>query len=458
MDFLLAYQYHSPVATANQPNSIQPPHLATGLALLLCTLPLPAIADNLDWVWDSGPATSYCAGHYKPLIFDTLDSDLPATSQPIYTDSDTSEYANGITRMQGNVVMQRGNQLLKSELVSLDNNTGIITVKDNVEYRRPNMIISATDGTFNTDLSQVSLQQTQLVQFDSELRAVADSVTVNSDDTMVLEHGKFSFCPPGDNSWHIASTKIDILPEEGVGEAHHAVLNLGSVPVFYLPWLSFPIDNERRSGFLYPHLSQGSNSGLYIATPYYFNLAPNYDAMITPHWREHRGLYLTTHGRYLNQAGEHHVKGLVSVDDKLSDTQRWYLDYQYSDQINDRLSADITLAQASDINLFNDYDYTSSQADANKVSSQMVFNYQMDAGWAKQATLGFKQHQQLSTNAPTYNLLPYASLQGNGQLDQAYQWQYQLNYGHFYRDNSHTSLTSMQKINGQRLHFAPSVS
>ncbi|MDP6967764.1 MAG: LPS assembly protein LptD [Gammaproteobacteria bacterium] len=454
----MPYQHHFSVATASPPSLIRPTLLAPALTLLLGIHSLPTAAANLDWVWDSEPTTGYCAGRYQPLAFDPLDSNLPTTSQPIYTNSDVSEYANGITSMQGNVVMQRGNQLLQSELVTLDSNTGVISVTDKVQYRRPGLLITATDGMFNTDLNQAQLQQAQLVKFDGELRATAATVNISSDDTMVLHDGKFSFCPPGDNSWHIASSKIDILPTEGVGEARHAILNLGPVPVFYLPWLSFPIDNTRRSGFLYPHLSTSSNNGLYIATPYYLNLAPQYDAVVTPHWREHRGLYLTTHGRYLGQSGLHEVKALNSVDDKVVDSQRWYIDYQSASQINDQLSADIKLARASDISLFKDYDYASSQADDNKVSSQIVFNYQLDNTWLKQATIGFKQHQQLTTNTPSYNLLPYVDLQASGKSNTDYHWQYQLSYDHFDRDNNHSALTDMQKINGQRLHFVPSVS
>lgn len=463
----MAYQHSLFVATFSTLRALSTPsklrwiqsrYLFTALTLTISTYSLPASANSLDWVWDNQPSSNYCAGQYIPTSFDILDADLPANSQPIYTNSDTSEFANGVTKMQGNVVMQRGDQLLKSELVSLDNNTGIIYVEDKVEYRRPGLIINATNGTFDTNLNQANLNQAELAQFDSELRAAADQVVVNSDDTMVLKNGKFSFCPPGDNSWHISSSKINVLPAQGVGEARHAVLNLGSVPIFYLPWLSFPIDDARRSGFLYPKISLSNDNGLYLATPYYLNLASNYDAVLTPHWREDRGLYLSAHGRYLSQVGLQEIKTIASVDDKLNQQQRWYIDYQYSNQINDRLYADIKLARASDIDLFDDYDYLSTQADDHKVSSQIVFKYQFDQPWLKTGTIGFKQHQQLTESAPSYNLRPYIDMHANGRTKGSYAWQYHLNYSHFERDSDGTYLTAMQKMNGKRTHFTPSIS
>ncbi|HCH24604.1 MAG TPA: hypothetical protein DE179_09965 [Oceanospirillaceae bacterium] len=420
------------------------------------TLQAADTAQHLDWQWHTSTELNYCSGSYQPLMFDTLGSSLPTASQPIHTDSDTSEFDNGITTLRGNVVMQQGTQRLSSELISLDSNTDVIHIDDNVEYRRPGMLITAANGVFNMDRSQSSLQDAQLVQFASELRAQATSITINSDDSMVLQDGSFSFCPPTDNSWNIASSRIDILPEKGVGEARNAVLSLGPVPIFYLPWISFPIDDQRRSGFLYPQLSTSSNAGLYLATPYYLNLAPNYDAIVTPHYKEHRGLHLTSQGRYLGSSGIHQSNTLITVDDKQSSNHSWYADYSFSGQFNEQLSADIKLARASDIALFDNYEYASTQADANKVTSEMVFNYQVGIDALNKVTLGFKQHQQLTTNAPTYNLLPYAHLSGNGELAEDAIWQYALSYDHFQR-GSHASLTGLSAINGQRVHLTPSM-
>lgn len=430
--------------------------LATCIVLTSAMTTSAVSAGDLDWQWNTKTDINYCSGSYQPLVFDVLVSDLPPASQPIHTDSDTSSFENGVTTMSGNVIMQQGTQRLRSERISLDSNTGIINVDEDVEYRRPGILITAANGVFNTDLSQSSLQNAELVQFDSELRAQASNVTINSDDSIVLDKGTFSFCPPGDNSWHIASSRIDIMPNRGVGEARNAVLNLGPVPIFYLPWISFPIDDKRRSGLLYPHISTSSSDGLYLATPYYLNLAPNYDALITPHWREHRGLYLTTQGRYLDSSGLHTSNMLISVDDKQSTSSSWYADYMFSGNISDRLSANIKLARASDIGLSSNYGYSSDQADNNKVSSEIIFNYATDSDSLDRLTFGFKQHQQLSNNAPTYNLAPFMSVSGQGQLQEDSSWLYDLTYDNFQRD-SHSSLSSMQKINGQRIHFTPSV-
>ncbi len=430
----------------------RPTQIALLLGLTSTFWHLPAQAENLDWVWQpQADSPSYCAGGYQPKNYTFLGDD-----QAIHTDSDSSEYANGITTLSGNVVVQQGNQRMHSETINLDSNTGIISVDEAVEIRRPGLLITADKGTFDTDRGQSVLQGAQLVRFDADMRAQADTVSLHDDDTMVMENGRFSFCPPGDNTWYIDSQRIDILPAEGFGEAHNAVLKLGGVPIFYLPWLSFPIDDQRRTGFLYPRLSTSSSNGIYLATPYYFNLAPQYDAVVTPHFREHRGLYVTTEGRLLSDAGQHNSNLLWSVDDKKSTANRWYMDYQFSGQLSDQLSADIKLARASDIALFNDYDYGSDLADSNKVSSQISFAYTSNSQVMDKAVVGATKHQQLTTATPSYDLLPYVSLQGGKQLADKSKWQYAFNYTNFKRANS--ALTGMSKINGQRLHLTPSIS
>ena len=413
---------------------------------------LPAQAENLDWVWQpQADSPAYCAGGYQPLEYTFLDD-----GDAIHTDSDSSEYDQGITTLTGNVVVQQKNQRLQSEQVRLDTNTGVISVHDAVEIRRPGLLVTADNGVFDTEQQQSVLQHAELVRYDADLRASAETISLNADDTMVLQNGRFSFCPPGDDSWHIDSQRIDILPDEGFGEARHAVLKLGSVPVFYLPWLSFPIDDQRRSGFLYPKLSSSSSSGIYLATPYYFNLAPNYDAIVTPQFREHQGLYVTSEGRYLSQLGQHNSNILWSVDDKQSSDNRWYADYRFNGKLTPQLKADIKLARASDIKVFSDYGYGDNFADSNKVSSHMTFSHSSDNPTISKVVVAMKQHQQLTTATPSYNLLPHINVQGGNSKAAQTAWQYDLDYTHFDRDNS--QLSGMNKINGQRLHLTPSFS
>src|SRR5690606_9384768 len=109
---------------------------------------------------------------------------------------------------------------------------------------------------------------------------------------------------PGDNSWVVDADRITLDQEAGRGTARNVKLRVGDVPVAYLPWVSFPINDERATGFLAPVIGTTRDGGLDIAAPYYLNLAPNYDATITPRIQFERGVMLGVEGRHRGQRSE----------------------------------------------------------------------------------------------------------------------------------------------------------
>ena len=94
--------------------------------------------------------------------------------------------------------------------------------------------------------------------------------------------------------------ELELDIEEGLGIARGAKVDLAGVPVFYLPWMQFPIDDRRRTGFLWPDIGSDTRGGLDLSVPVYFNLAPNYDLLYSPRFIQERGLNHEVKGRYLN--------------------------------------------------------------------------------------------------------------------------------------------------------------
>src|SRR5690606_5312458 len=113
----------------------------------------------------------------------------------------------------------------------------------------------------------------------------------------------YSTCPPSQRLWELRAHRIDVDTDEGMGVARSATLHIGKVPVLYIPWLAFPIDDRRRTGLLYPSISVSSRNGFDWRQPIYLNLAPNYDMTLTPRWMSKRGLQLGTEFRYLTETG-----------------------------------------------------------------------------------------------------------------------------------------------------------
>jgi len=411
--------------------------------------------------WQSQPATTddYCPGYYLPYQAPTLDPNTPADQQPLYSHSDASEYEEGVTHLKGNVEIRQGVQQITGDYARFDNNQRLVDIIGKVKYRRHNIIMQSADASFDMDSSEAQFNQAQLALPKNELRASASSIDYHRDETVTMSQGSFTFCPPGNNAWAIHSNKIDLDPSQGFGEAQNAVLKIGAVPVFYLPWMSFPIDDQRRSGFLFPTLVRSSQMGLDISTPYYLNLAPNYDALITPRFTEFGGTTLGTKIRHMNANTEQSLYFNWALSDPNSTQQRWLAEFDHKGQISPSLSSSIHIKRVSDANVFDDFDLTRATNETNSLASKAQVNYQGQNVWFSSASLALITHQNLTTSSPAYDQLPHASLAGGTTADYGsvpVTGSYQLDLSHFTRDTS--NLAANNQLTGTRIHLQPSVS
>lgn len=165
----------------------------------------------------------------------------------------------------------------------------------------------------------------------------------------------YTSCPPGINHWQLRARELELDHETGRGVARGAVLRAGKVPLFYLPWYSFPIDDRRVSGLLTPVLANTSDQGLDLTVPYYFNLAPNYDLTLAPRLISDRGVMIGSLFRYLQPSyrGEANIEYLPSDDER--DRDRWFLDYRHNQRLASNWFGNVHLRRASDEAYFEDF-------------------------------------------------------------------------------------------------------
>ena len=414
---------------------------------------------SLDWQSADASASEFCSGYYLPYQPKSEAGDLSSDQPPLYSNADTSEYAQGVTEFKGHVEFNQGQRQITGDAARFDSNNGEVDISGHVKMRRPNMIIQSQTAHFNSNSSEAQLEKAQLAIPDNELRASAQSIDYHSDDTVTMNKGSFTFCPPSDNAWAIHSNKIDIDPSSGVGEAQHAILKIGQVPVFYLPWMSFPIDDQRRSGFLFPTLESSSSMGLDITTPYYLNLAPNYDALITPRFTELAGSSLTTKFRHLGENSKQDLSINWTINDLNADQKRWLIEYNHEAKINPQLSSSVRVKRVSDFELFNDYGLEQSSAEQTSIISNAKLSYKGQTPWLNQASLALITRQNMATGAPAYNQLPHATIAGGSSMNQtphAISADYKVDLSRFTRDTK--GLTGHNKITGLRSHILPSLS
>src|SRR5690606_30885597 len=158
-------------------------------------------------------------------------------------------------------------------------------------------------------------------------RGEADSLARTGELTAELDGVLYTTCPPDDEDWWLKASSMDLDREDGMGVARNVRLGFMGMPFFYLPWMSFPIDDRRKTGFLFPEFGDSGRNGAWLRTPYYLNIAPNADATLTPFYMAERGTAMVGEFRYLFGWGAGEFDATYMDEDALTDTHRYRYRY-----------------------------------------------------------------------------------------------------------------------------------
>ena len=154
-----------------------------------------------------------------------------------------------------------------------------------------------------------------LLQRERVARGGAEELEILGRDRLRMKNATFTTCEPGRDDWVLEASEIDLDYETEEGRARNPRLRFYDVPVFGFPFVSFPLENRRRSGLLTPYYSQTTQRGLEVGVPYYFNIAPERDATLTPVYMAKRGVQLKSQARYLERdySGELRLEYLPEI-------------------------------------------------------------------------------------------------------------------------------------------------
>jgi LPS-assembly protein len=220
----------------------------------------------------------------------------PTTPIEVSTD-DLDVTIGGESRAMGRVELTQGDRHLAADQVRVDAQGRSVRVDGNVEYRDPELYVRGTAGDYKAGAADIDKAEFELPR--QPARGTAQSLHLDATGKLRLDGVSYTTCPRDVRGWRIAADSISIDTQKQVGVARGAKVEFQGVPILYLPWISFPAGPERKSGFLFPSPGSSSRGGLQLSTPYYFNLAPNYDATLTPTYYSRRGLDVMGETRYL---------------------------------------------------------------------------------------------------------------------------------------------------------------
>jgi LPS-assembly protein len=322
----------------------------------------------------------------------------------------------------GNVDIMQGNSRLQADEVQLHQKAApgqpdpirTVDALGNVHYDDNQVILKGPKGWANLNTKDTNIWEGDYQMVGRQGRGKADLMKQRAQNRYtILENGSFTSCLPGSDTWSVVGSEVIHDREEQVAEIWNARFKLGPVPIFYSPYLQLPVGDKRRSGFLIPNAKYTTKNYFEFMLPYYWNIAPNFDATITPHYMHRRGNVMWENEfRYLTRAGS----GLMEFDylpsddvyrhenPKEGDKHRWLFYWQHGGVMDQVWRFNVDYTKVSDPNYFNDFD--------NKYGSSTdgYATQKFSVGYAVQnfdATISTKQFQIFSNqNRSSYAAEP----------------------------------------------------
>lgn len=379
------------------------------------------------------------------------------------------EYPNFV-EYEGNVDIQQGNQTLTADNVKLTQTETAgelpvreVTATGNVHYDDPQIILKGPSAWSNLDNKNTDVNDGNYMMVGRQGRGDATKMKMRGENRYsIMENGTFTTCLPGNNSWSVAGSEVIIDREEEVAEIWHARFKVGDVPIFYSPYMQLPIGNKRRSGFLIPTGSYSSNDGLEFSLPYYWNIAPNYDATITPQFMTHRGVKLNNEFRYLIAPGTgtvafdflNHDRAYIKDkergkrEDRDSD-DRWLFYWRHSGTYAGHWNFNSDYTKVSDPSYFTDFSSQYGSTTDGYATQKLSAGYS-DTNWNAKVT-----HKQFQIFADNPNKRAYKA---EPQVDFNY---YKNNLGvfdvHTYAQAARFTSVGKNNPDATRLHIEPEV-
>jgi LPS-assembly protein len=423
---------------------------------LLMLSVVPGHADQMRDI-DQGLNWAYCEPDAPAHDLTTPAPPLTLAPPKPQIEADEMQYDQNQSRtlLLGSVQLWQEDQYAQADRVIYHQDSRAAELFGHLFIQQQGLRITAQEGQLQLGDNKGWLSDTEFRLTDSNARGSATRAEMIDKDRSRYEQVDFTTCPPGRKDWSIRAAEMEIDLEKGWGSAKHARLNLGGVPILYAPYFTFPVDDRRMSGLLVPTLGSSESLGLELQLPYYFNLAPNYDATLTPRWMSERGVMLGGEFRYLGEHQKAEISGEILPDDRVESTthgdQRRALRFYHTSQLATGLTTRIDTTSVSDNDYLDDFGTGLAITSTRHLERVGEIVYRQ-ANWQ---LLGRLQEFQTVDSSLSPNLYPYRRLP---QLLATYSNElggsgFDLDLSSEYTDFQHDTL-----INGKRFTLRPALS
>ncbi|WP_295802116.1 LPS assembly protein LptD [uncultured Microbulbifer sp.] len=402
----------------------------------------------LDWIPKSqlDPATRaemppVCGGTYIAPPLDYPDANLLPEEAPLRATADSANWLDdGTARLRGNVHATQGYRQLFADQVDVNRDESTAYLSGAIEMREPNLLVRGKAAAIQTDSKAASIEDATYVVHDQFVHGSAQYVSREASGELILTQGNYTRCEPDDVFWRMTGGEIAIDNVERQGTARNVRLEIADIPVFYFPYLRFPVGSDRMSGFLFPSISNNETNGWDISIPYYWNIAPQLDATIAPRYIQYRGTGLEVETRHLSPLFNTEVRLAGLPNDKGGDDEqareliregfpedlvlpakgedRWLVNLNQQGGNGGLWRTNIDYVKVSDPDYFRDLDTADLQVPQNvNASAETALSQKAEASLTSEhwrASVRGQEYQQLVKDRfDTYSQLPRINVDGN---------------------------------------------
>ena len=360
-------------------------------------------------------------------------------------------------RFSGNVELRRGNLHLFADEIFYNQVDNHLDASGHIFLRKDDgETLLAPLLRYDLDTERGYTEEAQFQFPGSAGRGAAGKIRYEGRDLLKLESVRYTTCPPGRDDWFLHAGSLTLDKVDQVGTARNARIDFMHVPIFYSPYLSFPLSDVRKTGLLAPQVGYSSSSGLFFSIPYYFNLAPNYDDTLTARILERRGLQWLNEFRYLDK----HYSGNLDIEylatDRITNSDRKALFFTHRQSLSSLWSASSDILWVSDRDYFIDLGKGASESSRTHLPRSISLDY---SGSIWRFSARAQAYETLDATIPVadqpYQRLPQLMLRadspsGPNRLHTAFESE----WVRFYRPDDVAGLPSA----AQRLDVLPSVS
>ena len=305
-------------------------------------------------------------------------SSAPTRNLPVFV---TGERMSGRpdldTLLEGNVEFRKAGTVIRADRIEYFQPTDQVKASGNVRINRKGDVFEGPLLELKVDAFEGFFNEPRFHFLRNEGHGAASRADFVDDSHTVIHNATYTTCrrKPGPDwlpDWILRATSINLDSDEDVGIAHGAVVSFKGVPVLPIPAISFPLTDKRKSGLLPPTIGVGTDNGVEVVLPYYWNIAPNRDATFTPSFMTRRGVDFGAEFRYLEPHYTGTVRANYMPNDRLTETDRWGLSYMHRGVVTTPLGHVVIAAnvnRVSDDNYWRDFNGNSTIADANAIAN-----------------------------------------------------------------------------------------